>query len=62
MISEKVAKAVEEQIRMFKGLAPEEHQVTVKEYRDYLKSTEGRSIELDPSEYIKKQRLRSEFY
>jgi hypothetical protein len=62
MISEKVAKAVEEQIRMFKGLASEERQVTVKEYRDYLKSTEGRSIELDPSEYIKKQRLRSEFY
>jgi hypothetical protein len=57
-----VAKAVEEQIRMFKGLASEERQVTVKEYRDYLKSTEGRSIELDPSEYIKKQRLRSEFY
>jgi hypothetical protein len=54
MISEKVAKAVEEQIRMFKGLASEERQVTVKEYRDYLKSTEGRSIELDPSEYIKK--------
>ena len=62
MISEKVVKAVEEQIRMFKGLAPEEPQVTVKEYRDYLKSTEGRSVELDPSEYIRKQRLRSEFY
>jgi len=62
MISEKVVKAVEEQIRMFQGLAPEEPQVTLKEYRDYLKSTEGRSVELDPSEYIRKQRLRSEFY
>jgi hypothetical protein len=62
MFSEKVIKAVEEQIRMFKGLASEERGITVKEYRDYLKSTEGRGEELDPSEYIRKQRLRSEFY
>jgi hypothetical protein len=62
MVSEKVVKAVEEQIRMFGGLASEERQLTVKEYRDYLKSTEGRSVKLDPSEYIRKQRLRSEFY
>jgi hypothetical protein len=62
MISEKVVKAVEEQIRMFKGFAPEERDLTVTEYRAYLKSTEGRSVELDPSEHIRKQRLRSEFY
>ena len=60
MISEKVVEAVEEQIRMFKGLALEERQVTVKEYRAYLKSTEGRGSELDPGELIRKQRLESE--
>jgi len=33
MISEKVVKAVEEQLRMFKGLASEERGITVQEYR-----------------------------
>lgn len=46
MISEEVVKAREEQKRIFKGLVGEEHQLTVKKYRDYLKSTEGRSAEL----------------
>jgi len=62
MISEKVAKAVEEQIRMFKGVASEEQGITVEEYRQYLKLTEGRSEELDPTEYIRKLRLKGEFY
>jgi hypothetical protein len=62
MISDKVVKAVEEQIRMFRGIVSEERGITVEEYREYLKSTEGRGEELDPSEYIRKQRLRSEFY
>jgi hypothetical protein len=46
MISEKVVKALEEQIRIFKGPVGEEHQLTVKKYRDYLKSTGDRSAEL----------------
>ncbi len=62
MISEKVAKAVEEQIRMFKGVASEEQGITVEEYRQYLKLTEGRSEELDPTEYIRKLRQKGEFY
>jgi hypothetical protein len=62
MISEKVVKAVEEQIRMFKGVASEEHGITVEEYRQYLKLTEGRGEELEPTEYIRKLRLKGEFY
>jgi hypothetical protein len=62
MISEKVVKAVEEQIRMFKGVVSEERGITVEEYRKYLKLTEGRGKELDPTEYIRKLRLKGEFY
>mgnify|MGYP000406748388 FL=1 len=62
MISEKVVKAVEEQIRMFKGVASEERGITIEEYRQYLKLTEGRGEELEPSEYIRKLRLKGEFY
>lgn len=50
MISEKVVKTVEEQIRMFKIVASEECGITVDEYRQYLKLTEGRGKELDPAE------------
>ncbi len=62
MISEKVVKAVEEQIRMFKGVASEERGITVGEYRKYLELTEGQGEELDPTEYIRKMRLKGEFY
>ncbi|MCW3134402.1 MAG: hypothetical protein N2V78_08770 [Methanophagales archaeon] len=62
MISEKVVKAVEEQIRMFKGVASEERGITIEEYRQYLKLTEGQGEELDPTEYIRKLRLKGEFY
>lgn len=46
MVSEKVVKALEEQLRMIGGLISEERHLTVKDYRDYLKSTDGRSIEV----------------
>ena len=62
MISEKVVKAVEEQIRMFKGVASEERGITIEEYRQYLKLTEGQGEELYPTEYIRKLRLKGEFY
>jgi hypothetical protein len=38
-----VVRVLEEQIRMFKGLASEEHQLTVKEYRNYLKINRGQN-------------------
>ena len=62
MISEKVVKAVEEQIRMFKIVTSENRGITVDEYRPYLKLTEGRGKELDPTEYIRTLRLKGEFY
>ncbi len=62
MISKKVVKAVEEQIRMFKGVASQERGITVEEYRQYLKLTEGRGEELEPTEHIRKLRLKGEFY
>ena len=62
MISEKVVKAVEEQIRMFNIVASENRGITVDVYRQYLKLTEGRGKELDPTEYIRKLRLKGEFY
>ncbi len=40
MISEKVAKAVEEQIRMFKIDTSEDRGITVEDYRQYLKYPE----------------------
>jgi hypothetical protein len=49
MISEKVAKAVEEQTSEDRG-------ITVEDYRQYLKLTEGQSEDLDPTEYIRKLR------
>jgi hypothetical protein len=62
MISEKVVRAVEEQIRIFNRVASEERGITVEEYRNYLKSTEGRGEDLDPTEHIRKLRLKGEFY
>jgi len=61
-VSEKVVKAMEEQVTMFKGIASEECEITVDDYRKYLKLTEGRGAELNPSEYIRKLRLKGEFY
>jgi hypothetical protein len=61
-VSEKVVKAMEEQVKIFKGVASEEQGITVGEYRKYLKLTEGRGEELDPTEYIRKLRLKGEFY
>jgi hypothetical protein len=60
MISEKVAKAVEEQIRMFKIDTSEDRGITVEDYRQYLKLTEGQSEDLDPTEYIRKLRQKME--
>ena len=60
MISEKLVKAVEEQIRMFKIVASDERGITVDEYRQYLKLTEGQGKELDPTEYIRKLRQKME--
>lgn len=61
-VSEKVVKAVEEQVRMFREVTSEEQGITVGEYRKYLKLTEGRGEELDPTEYIRKLRQKGEFY
>jgi hypothetical protein len=61
-VSGKVVKAVEEQVRIFREVTSEERGITVGEYRKYLKLTEGRGEELDPTEYIRKLRLKDEFY
>lgn len=61
-VSEKVVRAVEEQVRMFEGVTSGEREITVGEYRKYLKLTEGRGKELDPTEYVRKLRLKGEFH
>jgi len=61
-VSEKVVKAVEEQVRIFREVTSEERGITIEEYRQYLKLTEGQGEELDPTEYIRKLRLKGEFY
>jgi len=61
-VSEKVVKAVEEQVRIFREVTSEERGITIEEYRQYLKLTEGQGEELEPTEYIRKLRLKGEFY
>jgi hypothetical protein len=61
-VGEKVVKALEEQMRIFKEGTSEERGITVEEYRKYLRLTEGKGEELDPTEYVRKMRVKGEFY
>ncbi len=61
---DKKIKALEEQIELLKSsFSKKEHLVTIKDYRKYLAKTKKAVVEsMEPTEYIRKTRVKGEFY
>lgn len=59
----KMVRALEEQIDMFKGYRLREVAITVADYRVYLQSTKHAILsDLDPTTLLRKLRTKGEFY
>ncbi len=62
--TDKRIKALEEQLELFKSfISKKEQPITVEDYRKYLAKTRKAVVEsLEPTEYIRKTRVKGEFY
>ena len=59
----KMVRALEEQVDMFKGYTLREVAITVADYRVYLQSTKRAIVsDLDPTTLLRKLRTKGEFY
>ncbi|KCZ70972.1 hypothetical protein ANME2D_03001 [Candidatus Methanoperedens nitroreducens] len=61
---DKKIKALEEQIELLKSfISKKEPLVTIEDYRKYLAKTKKAVVEyIEPTEYIRKTRVKGEFY
>ncbi len=61
---DKKIKALEEQIELLKSfISKKEPLITIDDYREYLTKTKKAIIEsIEPTEYIRKTRVKGEFY
>jgi hypothetical protein len=61
---DKKIKALEEQLELFKSfISKQEPLLTVEDYRKYLSKTKRVVVEnIEPTEYIRKTRVKGEFY
>ncbi len=61
---DKKIKALEEQIELLKSfISKKEPLITIDDYREYLAKTKKAIIEsIEPTEYIRKTRVKGEFY
>ncbi len=62
--ADKKIKALEEQIELFKYfISKKEPRITIDDYRKYLAKTKKAVVEsIEPTEYIRKTRVKGEFY
>lgn len=61
---DKKIKALEEQIELLKSfISKKEPLITIEDYRKYLAKTKKAVVEsIEPTEYIRKTRVKGEFY
>ncbi len=64
LYADKKIKALEEQVELLKSfISKKEPLITIEDYRKYLAKTKKAIVEsIEPTEYIRKTRVKGEFY